>query len=254
MPVHVEIAAQLQALLGRNRVTALRRRQKRLERGLEVGLLGDAAFERPELIGALDAVADLPGEPRVAAGVPQRDVTRLARGFEPLARVLADRLQHPEPVALAVRLHERLLDQRLQLVEDGLAGVGADRLDVGKRAPSGEDGHAPEQALLRLREERVAPVDRGAQRLLPLGNVARSGREHLEGVIETLQQRLRRQEPQPGGGELESKRQSVQAPADRRDGFAVLRRQLERAPGRLRALDEERDRRIRDERVGGVGS
>ena len=93
---------------------------------------------------------DLPADLRVSARVPQRDLARLAGGLEPLAGVLADRLQHPEPAALAVRLHERLVDERLELVEDALAGVGADRLDVRERAASREDGHAPEQALLRL--------------------------------------------------------------------------------------------------------
>ena len=90
-------------------------------------------------------------ELRVPAGVPQRDLARLARRLEPLAGVLTDRLQHPEPVTLAVGLHERLVDERLQLVEDGLAGVCADRLDVRERAASGEDGQAPEQTLLRVR-------------------------------------------------------------------------------------------------------
>ena len=151
------------------------------------------------------------------------------RGLEPLAGVLADRLQHPEPVALAVRLHEGLVDERLQLVEDGLAGVCADGLDVREGAPAGEDGQAPEQALLRLLEERVAPVDRGPERLLPLGNVARAGREHVEGAVEPLEQRLRGQKPQAGRGELEGERQAVQAPADGRDGGGVLGRQLERA-------------------------
>ena len=152
VPVHPQVAAQLQArLAGKRRRRPARRLEERVERGLEVALLGDAAFDGPDLIGSLDAVADLAGELGIPAGVPQRDLARLAGGLEPLAGVLADRLQHPEPVALAVHLHERLVDERLQLVEDGLAGVCADGLDVRERAPAGEDGHAPEQALLRLR-------------------------------------------------------------------------------------------------------
>jgi hypothetical protein len=149
-------------------------------------------------------------------------------------------------------LHESLVDKRFQLVEDGLAGACADGLDVGEFAPSGEDGHAPEQALLRLRKERMAPVDRGAQRLLPLGSVARAGCEHLEGVVEALEQRLRGQEPQPGGSELESQWQAVQAPTDVRDGPGILRRQLERARGRSGALDEQSDCWIRHQRLGRV--
>ena len=58
-------------------------------------------------------------------------------------------------------------------------------------------------------------------------------------MIEPLEQRLRGQEPQPGGGELDRERQAVEPPADCCDGFRVLGRQLERASGRPRALDEQ---------------
>ena len=47
VPVHPEVAAQLQARFAGSGVTVLRRGQERVERGLEVALLGDAAFERP---------------------------------------------------------------------------------------------------------------------------------------------------------------------------------------------------------------
>jgi hypothetical protein len=66
---------------------------------------------------------------------------------------LPDRLQHPEAVTLAVDLHEGLVDERLQLVEHGLAGVCADGLEIGQGAPSCEDGRAAKQALLRRGEE-----------------------------------------------------------------------------------------------------
>ena len=92
----------------------------------------------------------------------------------------------------------------------------ADRLEVGERAAAGEDRHAAEQPLLRLRQQRVAPVDRGAQCLLAFGRVARPRRQHLERMVEPLEQRLGCQEPQPRGRELERERQPVEAPADRR--------------------------------------
>ena len=44
--------------LASRRVGVPCRSQQRVERGLEVALLGDSAFERSDLIGALDAVAD----------------------------------------------------------------------------------------------------------------------------------------------------------------------------------------------------
>jgi hypothetical protein len=137
--------------------------------------LGEAPLEGTDLIGALDAVANRLRERRIPASVPQRERARFPRRLKPLASVLTDRLQHPEPLPRAVGLHESLVDERLQLVEDVFAEVGANHLDVREGTTSGEDGQTPEQALLRVVEQRVAPVDRGAQSLLPLGNVARDG-------------------------------------------------------------------------------
>ena len=48
-------------------------------------------------------------------------------------------------------------------------------------------------------------------------------------MVETLEQRFGREEPQSRGGELERERQTVQPLADGRDGFGVLVRQLEGA-------------------------
>ena len=76
---------------------------------MEVALVGDAALDRRDLGGAFDPVADLAGDLRVAGRVPFRDFVRLPGSLEPLARELADRLQHPE--AAAVCLHERLVDE-----------------------------------------------------------------------------------------------------------------------------------------------
>jgi len=44
VPVHPQVAAHLQARFGSSGVTVARRRQERVERGLKVALLGDAAF------------------------------------------------------------------------------------------------------------------------------------------------------------------------------------------------------------------
>ena len=117
--------------------------------------------------------------PSIPSRVPERDIRSLAGVLEPIVRVLADRLQHAKPVVLAVHLHERLVNERLQFVDDHLARVSADGFGVHEGAPAGEDGHAPEQTLLRVRQQRVAPVNRRAQRLLPLGSVARAGGEEL---------------------------------------------------------------------------
>ena len=242
VPVHPQVAAHLHARFAGSRVAAPRRGEERVERGLEVALLGDAALD-----------ASRSGRcPRCRRGSPRPSSAyrracrsaisrRLARrpraaraAYSPIVCSIRNRSLWPSTWTSALSTSDSSSSRH------GLAGLGADGLDVGERAAAGEDRHAPEQPLLRLGEERVAPVDRGAQRLLPLGRVARAGGEHVERVVEPLEQRFRRQEPQPGGGELERERQAVEAPADGRDGGRVLGRQLERASS-LGALDEQRD-------------
>ena len=234
VPVHPQVAAQLQARLRHAAASpSLRRRQERVERGLEVALLGDAAFEGADLIGALDAVADRPGRAPHTGGRasarprPSRPRPRAARAaYSPIVCSIRSRSPWPSVCTRALSTSD---SSSSRTFSPGSAQTASTSANV----------HPPAKTAMRRNrrcsgsvEERVAPVDRGAQRLLPLGSVARAGREHVEGVVETLEQRLRRQEPQTGGGELERERQAVQAPADRRDGPGVLGRQLERAPRR----------------------
>ena len=76
-----------------------------------------------------DVVADLASDGCVALGVAGGDLGGVAGLLELLAREVGDRLQHPQT---AVRLHERGVDERLELVERSLA---RDRLGVGERQP-----------------------------------------------------------------------------------------------------------------------
>ena len=214
VPVHPEVAAHLEAALAGVAVAGLRKPAQRVESGLEVGLLLDPALDRRDLRISLDAVSDRPGDFRVALGMPCSDLVNLAGGGETLSGELADRLQHPQPSTGTVELDERLVHQRLELVEAARARVRADGFDVGERATAGEHRQPPEQALLLLVEQRVAPLDRRAQRLLPPRRVARARGEQVERMLEPLEQRLRSQEPEPRSGELERERQPVETPAD----------------------------------------
>ena len=107
----MQVTAHRHAEFNGSNVTIPREGEECIEGGLQVALVGDPTFERADLIGALDAVADVECQRRVAAGVPQRHRAGLSRGDETLSGVLADRLQHPEPVARAIQLHERLVDE-----------------------------------------------------------------------------------------------------------------------------------------------
>ena len=96
------------------------------------------------------------------------EVVRLGARVEQLARVLADRLEHAE--ALAVGTDEALVDERAEGVEVSAAHLLC-RLE---RAPADEDGEAAKQRRLMLVEELDAPADRVAQRSMPGRRVARA--------------------------------------------------------------------------------
>ena len=85
----------------------------------------------------------------------------LAGVLEPLGSVLADRLQHPEAVALA-DANQALVDERLERVEICVAH----RFRRPERAAAREDCEPCEEPLLVLVQQLVAPLDRRAQRLL----------------------------------------------------------------------------------------
>ena len=113
---------------------------------------------------------------------------------QPLPSVLAERLEHDE-ARVAVVGHaldeQAVVDERGDAVEDVdaevLAGV-ADGLGRLERAAAGEDREAPEQRLLGRRQQVVAPVDRAAQRLLALRQVARAAGQQLEPPFDARQQ------------------------------------------------------------------
>ena len=89
-----------------------------------------------------------------------------------------------------------------------------DRLHGVEGPPAGEDGERAEHAARRVVEQVVAPVDRRAQRALPLGQVARAARQQREALVEPLQQLRSARAADAGGGQLDGQRQPVQAPAD----------------------------------------
>jgi len=93
--------------------------------------------------------------------MPASQLVLLARFAQTLSRKFVDGLEHPEAVLVADS-DEALVDQRLQLVDVGVA----DPLGGLERAPTAENRQAREQTLLVGFEQVVRPLDRGTQRLL----------------------------------------------------------------------------------------
>ena len=200
----------------------------------------------------LVAAGQLAARPRSASATYQSrwrrpDEVGLAARLELLRGELADRVEQPEPrlaVGRLLDLDQALVDERHEAVDDvaaelrGRAADGLGRLEV---AAAGEDGQAVEEPPPAVVEQVVAPGDRAAQRLLARRQVARAGRQQVELVLEPGEDRVGRQELDPGGGQLDGERHAVEAGADRGDRRGVLVGDREPRLDRDRPLDEQAD-------------
>src|SRR5829696_5327367 len=179
-------------------------------------------------------------------GVPPARGAYLPAFLEALERVLPDRLEHdvPRPVCPGTRRHQRLLYQAPERFGDLL------RLDLTRRADllrglerkaARENRKAPQQGLLPLCQQVVAPVEGAAHRPLPLGKIARPGR--TQSPIEARQESPRVHKPRLGRREFQRERQTGEPPADRRDVPCVLLGDRKVGGNRPGALEEEPARR-----------
>jgi hypothetical protein len=79
-----------------------------------------------------------------------------------VARILADRFQHPITFAAIVGDDQRFVDKSSQQIEDlalGDAVTGRDRLGRIERASAHKHREPSEQCLFRIVEKIVAPID-----------------------------------------------------------------------------------------------
>src|SRR5207244_2568195 len=141
------------------------------------------ALESSQELGSTRATqvrVELLGEIAEVRGVPPPELVESAPLDQPFESVLANGLQEGE-ACIAVRqlalLHEALVDQGRQVVEDIRAGA-ADRLGPAECPAAAENRQAAEEALLARGEEVVAPIDRFAKRLLADRTIAGAAGEH----------------------------------------------------------------------------
>ena len=174
--------------------------------------------------------------------VPGGDVSPLSGLREPLERVLADRLQHAHA---RDRWPSSSTASRLCLASDSTSVeqvdgdnparilVGADRLDGVEGGAAAKDAESGKKRLLRRFEEVVAPVDRGAERLLPCGEIARSAGEEGQARLQPCQELRGRQEPGARGGQLDGQRQPIQTAGRWRRRRRCSRAECEVGPHQL---------------------
>ena len=106
-------------------------------------------------------------------------------------RELTDRREHRESRRAVVRRaaeEQALVAERRDELERR-SGRRDDALDRLERRAADEDREIEEGCLFPLVEQRVAPLDRGGERALALGQVARAPREERQALAEALEDR-----------------------------------------------------------------
>ena len=192
------------------------RRDRAVEDGADVVVLELQPIEPAPLVGPGQLGGSLRDERHVPVAMAGADEVGLPVGLEPFRRVLPDRVQEPEAGLAAgglLDLDQALVDECHQPVEDVAADLGrrtADRLGRREIAPGGEDRQPIEQPLPAVVEQVVAPGDRAAKRLLAFGQVARTGRQDIELVIEPDQDRVGAEQLDAGRRELDRERHPVE--------------------------------------------
>src|SRR5918996_557669 len=185
------------------------------------------------------------GQTSRGGGVPAADLVLLARGRQPLAGELVDRLEHPEPRfprgGLA-QTDQAVVDKGVQSVEHLDVETGTGHPLCGLQRPAApERREASEQPLHFGFQEVVAPFDRSTEGSLTPREVARAPGEQREAPAEPFDERPRAQHLHPAGRELDRQGEAIEPSDDLRDGHGVAFGEAELATDGGRSLDEQHD-------------
>src|SRR3989454_11842017 len=150
----------------------------------------------------------------------------VALRYKLLSGVLADRLEQAVTHALVATLDldHRLLHQpgqRIQHIAVSQGWEGADLFNRSGVNGAGEDRHTVQEALLVEVQESIAPVDGGAERVLPRDGAAAAAVEEPQAVLETRDNVVRRQRRHARSRQLDRKGHAIEPPADRQHRAGV---------------------------------
>ena len=151
----------------------------------------------------------------------------------------ADGFQHPRPGGSGVHVNEAVPGQRLTQLQ-GYVLLQVGDLGGGFDGPAvGEYRRNLKQRPLGVIEQAHAPLHRGPERVLPPGQIYRTGAQRVQRGGQPGEQRAGVQQPDAGGRELDRQGQALQATADLRHRRRVARGQGEIRPDRLGAVHEQ---------------
>ncbi len=188
------------------------------------------------------------GEVLGVATTPGIGVAVLVDAFP---RILAQRLEHLIPSRAFAGLFgddHRLRHQLRQRVEhiprfDTISHH--DRLRGCSVETPREDTETVEHRPLTLTEQRIRPIDRRLQRLMPFLRAPPPTREQPEPLIEQPSDLQRRHRHDPRRRELDRKRDPIETPTDLADRIRVRRIEHERRTRGLRTFHEQHRRVVR---------
>src|SRR5262249_41994973 len=137
-------------------------------------------------------------------------------------------------------LTQRLGNETGQLLEKRLVGSAdaAHGLNGLERKPRREDSKVTQQTLLLLRQQLVAPVERGAQRPVLRNRGASPASQERKAIAQADGHLLGPHERGAGCSELDGERNAVELPTDLRDRWEIARLRREARVQRLRPGDE----------------
>ena len=225
--------------------------QAPFERGPEVVEVAAEAVKPCQLVGATDLELALLGPLDVEVDVAVAGLVGVEVG-EDVECVGPQRVEQPVSVVAAAGDH-RLLDERRQQLERRVRAFTGDVQRGVEVERAGEDAEPCEELSLVGCQELEAPVDRGAQCLLPLGDRGTAVDQQPEAVLESGSDGCGAQHVGAGGGELDGQRQPVEGDAHRGDvsGHCVVDREV--GPHGGRPFDEQRDGGVGGDLLGGGG-
>ena len=120
---------------------------------------------------------------------------------------------------------ERLVDEQRELVEDLVALQSPPpptAWAASRSKPPMKRRQSAEQDAFGFGQQRVRPVDRGAQGLLAAHRRARAAGQQAEPVVQAVEDLGQRQRAHPRGGQLDRQRHAVEPAADLGDGRGVV--------------------------------
>ena len=190
------------------------------EGGSQVGVLGLQPVKGVGGANRAHSARRLAGKCQAPRRVAVSRRRLLAGRCQLLQPEFPNRLQHQVPrlVIRSVLLSQQaLLHQRRHAVQDvdlEIVPAAGDCFRRLQRESADEDGESAEERLFLRRQQVVGPGDGVAHRLLASGQVASTPGQQRQPVVEPGQQRRRREDLDPGRGELDGQRQPIQPATD----------------------------------------